>query len=120
MASPCRLVICSMDALAAEVAAEAVVDDVQRIERRYSRYLPESDLARLNDVARQGGVTTVDDEIAALLEFAFVDYEKSEGLFDITSGVLRRTRNFDAAKPPSREVVGDEHVSPLIRVAPGA
>lgn len=120
MASPCRLVICLVDALAAEVAAEAVVDEAQRKERLYSRYLPESDLSRLNDLARQGGVTTVDDEMAALLEFAFADYEKSEGVFDITSGVLRRTWNFDAAKLPSQEVVGDEHVSALIRVAPGA
>lgn len=107
MASPCRLMICSANALAAEVAARATVDEVRRIESRYSRYLPESELSRLNDVAREGGVTIVDDEMAALLDFAFSAYEKSEGVFDITSGVLRRAWNYDAAKLPSRKIISE-------------
>jgi thiamine biosynthesis lipoprotein len=47
----------------------------------------------------------VDDETAALLDFAFAAYEKSDGLFDISSGLLRRAWNFDAGVMPSRTVL---------------
>ncbi len=45
--------------------------------------------------ASAGGAVKVDAETAGLIDFAFQCYELSDGLFDITSGVLRRVWCFD-------------------------
>ncbi len=101
MASPCFLHFEAENDLVAEVAASDAMDEVRRIEQRYSRYRPESELSRINAVAKDGGETEVDAETAALLDFAFAAYEKSGGLFDITSGLLRKAWNFDVAALPA-------------------
>jgi thiamine biosynthesis lipoprotein len=41
-------------------------------------------------VARKGGSITVDAETAGLLDYVATCWEQSDGLFDVTSGVLRR------------------------------
>ena len=52
-----------------------------------------------------------------LLAYADVCHQQSDGLFDITSGILRRVWNFKAERPPSREsialllpLIGWQHV----------
>ena len=42
-----------------------------------------------------GRAVTVDEETANLLDFAATLHDLSDGLFDITSGVLRRAWTFD-------------------------
>jgi thiamine biosynthesis lipoprotein len=51
-------------------------------------------LSEINGVADAGGAITVDDETAALLDYAQSCFVESDGLFDITSGLLRRAWNF--------------------------
>ena len=83
----------------AGTAAQAVIDEVKRIETKYSRYLPDSVVSRINASAGVMPVA-IDPETDQLLNYAHTCFAQSEGLFDITSGVLRRAWNFRAAKPP--------------------
>ena len=82
-------------------AAGAAIAEVRRIEQKYSRYLNDSILSRINRCSGHGPVD-IDAETSALLDFANACYLESGGLFDITSGVLRRAWNFKRAHPPAR------------------
>ncbi|HSW84760.1 MAG TPA: FAD:protein FMN transferase [Usitatibacter sp.] len=89
------------DPAAAERAANAAIAEVKRIEAKYSRYLEDSVVSRIN--ARAGGAPVkADDETLALLAFADACYRQSDGLFDATSGVLRRAWNFKEPRVPSQ------------------
>lgn len=79
--------------------------EVERIEEKYSRYKQSSTLSTINRAAGDGEVVVVDEETAALIDYAFGCYTKSDGLFDITSGVLRRAWNFATGKLPADEAV---------------
>jgi thiamine biosynthesis lipoprotein len=89
---------------AARVAA-AVQADVERLEAQYSRYRDASLLARINRVAASGGRIEVDAETAHLLDYAATCYAESNGLFDITSGVLRRAWDFKSPRLPDPHVL---------------
>ena len=52
MASPCSLHFETENDLVAQVAASDAMDEVRRIEERYSRYRPESELSRINAAAQ--------------------------------------------------------------------
>ena len=102
------------DALAKE-AASAVVAEVQRIERKYSRYLADSVVTQINNAKHEQGRcvwSNIDRETAQLLDFANSCFAQSGGLFDITSGVLRRVWDFKAAVLPTEASLAS--VLPLI------
>ncbi len=88
MGCPCELRFHSEPGLAQE-AAETCQREAMRFEAKYSRYRSESVTSEIN---RSAGVRPVqlDDETRAILAYADVCYQQSEGLFDITSGVLRQ------------------------------
>lgn len=105
MGSPCDLQVYAADAAhAARVCATAVAD-VTRLEARYSRYRDDSLLSEINRVAAAGGSIGVDDETAALLDYAVACHRQSDGLFDITSGLLRRAWNFRSGTLPAAGAV---------------
>ena len=79
-------------------AAAAAIADVRRIEAKYSRYRDDSVTARIN-AAAGGPPVAVDTETAALLRYADQCHALSGGLFDITSGVLRRVWDFRRDPP---------------------
>lgn len=81
------------------IAARAI-DDVMRIERKYSRYRDDSVTAAINRAAGETPVA-IDAETAALLSYAQACYQQSGGRFDLTSGVLRTVWNFNR-DPPAR------------------
>jgi thiamine biosynthesis lipoprotein len=92
---------------AAECASCAIAE-VARIEAKYSRYRPDSVVSRIN--ANAGGKpVTVDDETLQLLAYAGACHEQSGGLFDATSGVLRRAWRFDSGRVPA-----EEELAPLL------
>jgi thiamine biosynthesis lipoprotein len=93
-------------------ALDAAAAEVVRIEQAYSRYRPDSIVSRINAAAGSANAIPVDDETAALLQFADRLHRESDGLFDITSGVLRRVWDFKAARPPTRAAVSA--VLPLV------
>lgn len=106
MASPCELQLYAASAAEAEHAADAAIAEVQRIEHKYSRYRDDSVLSQLNGAAGSGPVD-VDPETAALLDYADTAWRESNGLFDISSGVLREAWDFKSGRLPSTAAVSD-------------
>jgi thiamine biosynthesis lipoprotein len=98
MASHCEVVLVMEDARRGEALALEAMDEVKRIETKFSRYLADSIVSRIN-AAAGGDPVDCDDETWSLLGYADSLYQTSGGLFDITSGVLRRAWNFKAAQP---------------------
>jgi thiamine biosynthesis lipoprotein len=96
----------------AKVLADQAIAEARRIEHKYSRYRVDSVVSRINAAAGTGEFIEVDDETAQLLGFADQLWRLSDGLFDITSGVLRRVWDFKGAKVPSQEAL--DGVLPLI------
>jgi FAD:protein FMN transferase len=101
MSSVCEIRLDGTDSAAMTVAAQNAITEVRRIEKKYSRYLPDSIISRINKGAGSAAVFQVDDETASLLNFAASLHTLSDGLFDITSGVLRRVWDFRAGSKPS-------------------
>ena len=101
MGCPCELQLYAPDAMTGAAAGQAAVDDILRIEQRYSRYRDDSLTSAINRVAAQAGAMEVDDETAALLDYAAACHRESAGLFDITSGVLRRAWRYASDTLPT-------------------
>ena len=78
--------------------AEAAIADALRIEAKYSRYLDDSITTRINRGAG-GRNVEIDPETSALLRYADTCHRLSGGVFDITSGVLRRVWDFRRTTP---------------------
>ena len=104
MASPCSIQMDGQDEPAMRQAAAQAISEVQRIEHKYSRYREDSIVSRINQSAA-GAAVEVDAETAGLLEFANSLWRMSDGLFDITSGVLRQAWDFRAARLPEPAVL---------------
>jgi FAD:protein FMN transferase len=105
LGSDCGLQIWADDEAAADHAARAAIGEIARIEARYSRYRADSEVARINAVALRGGTLEVDPETAGLISYAFACWRRSDGLFDITSGLLRRAWNFSSRRLPDAAAV---------------
>jgi thiamine biosynthesis lipoprotein len=100
MASPCEVMLWGdRDATAALAAAAA---EVRRIEGKYSRFRDDSVVSAINRAAGANAVD-VDAETAALIGFAAALHADSGGLFDLTSGVLRRAWRFKEPRLPAEE-----------------
>jgi FAD:protein FMN transferase len=89
MGSRCEVRLYAHDEARASACAQASIADVRRLDAKYSRYRSDSVTAEINRVAKVGGAIDVDLETATLLDYAETCFEQSDGLFDITSGVLR-------------------------------
>jgi FAD:protein FMN transferase len=100
MACQCELQIDGLDRPAREAAARSAALEVRRIEAMYSRYREDSVVSRINAAAGHLHFVNIDDETHGLLDFAQQLFEQSHGLFDITSGVLRRAWDFRSGRLP--------------------
>ncbi|MGD9603252.1 MAG: FAD:protein FMN transferase [Gammaproteobacteria bacterium] len=103
MGCPCELHLHAPDHATARRVTALVRADIERLEAKYSRYRADSLLSRINAVAARGGEVDVDAETAGLLDYAQTCHAQSDGLFDITSGVLRAAWRFDHAEIPRAE-----------------
>jgi thiamine biosynthesis lipoprotein len=104
MASPCDVLMEVEDELLAQDILDAVAAEAWRIEDKFSRYKKDNIIYRINNA--HGEAVAVDEETQRLLDFANELYEISEGLFDVTSGVLRKIWKFDGSDnvPSSKEI----------------
>lgn len=102
MGAVCALHLYAENRAAAGQAARAAIIEARRIEGRYSRYRSDSLLAEINRVAQQAGSITLDEEAAGLMDYAYACYAGSGGLFDVSSGILRRAWNFTTPNPPKQ------------------
>lgn len=94
-----------IDGLAREQAQRAItamLAEIDRIEKKYSRYRPDSLISQLNAAAGNNAIK-VDAETTHLLSIAEALHEQSEGRFDATSGVLRNVWDFKRGIKPSQE-----------------
>lgn len=95
-----EIVVAAADDAGANDAMSAAAQEVLRIEHKYSRYRDDSVISRINAAAGTGRPVPSDPETDKLLEFADALYRQSGGLFDITSGILRRAWNFSVPALP--------------------
>ncbi len=95
MASPCELLSEEPERGRALQLLELAAREAWRIEAKFSRYRDNSIISRIN--ALNGTTLAVDDETARLLDYAERCYALSDGLFDVTSGVLRKVWHFDGS-----------------------
>lgn len=111
MASPCEVRVDNPDPALADRLSRIAEAEAKRIEAKFSRYRDDSVVGRIN---RSGGKpVVVDDETAALLDYAASCHALSEGRFDVTSGVLRRIWRFDGSdNVPTKNQVAE--LLPLI------
>lgn len=105
MGSPCEIQIYARDQSSARRLADLAIADVERLEARYSRYRGDSLLSGINRVAAAGGSMGVDEETASLLNYADTCYRQSDGLFDVTSGLLRQVWNFKSGRLPDEKQI---------------
>ncbi len=105
MGSPCELHLYGESRGEIDGVADAAKALVLRIEHKYSRYRDDSVVAAINRSAGDPAGIEVDEETASLLDYAHTAYEQSGGLFDVTSGSLRRVWNFKSGRVPSRAEV---------------
>jgi thiamine biosynthesis lipoprotein len=110
MASPCKFILQGEAHLIQQACLKAEAE-VQRIEQKFSRYRESSLLQAIN---KNAGIksTNIDAETAGLLNYAQLCYEQSEGLFDITSGILRQVWNFKTNTLPNAKNL--QQLLPLI------
>jgi thiamine biosynthesis lipoprotein len=101
MGCPCEILLALPAASGVAGGEEAArwlrpgVEEAWRIERKFSRYRDDSAVAAIN--ASEGRAVAVDEETGRLLDYAAHCFELSGGLFDVTSGVLRRAWTFDGS-----------------------
>ncbi len=100
MGSRCEIRLYASSGESAAACAQAAIHDVLRLETKYSRYRDDSVTAAINRIAAAGGAIDVDAETATLLDYAATCHDQSDGLFDITSGVLREVWNADRRELP--------------------
>ncbi len=95
MASPCEVLMDEPVEHTVRQVLDAVATEAWRIEKKFSRYRDDNIVHRINH--SQGQPVEIDDETARMLRFADELHDMSEGLFDITSGVLRKLWRFDGS-----------------------
>jgi thiamine biosynthesis lipoprotein len=111
MSSPCEVLVRDLPGRQARAVTSVVVEEALRIEQKFSRYRDDNIVARIN--AGNGEWVEVDEETERLLDYADTCWQLSDGLFDITSGVLRRAWKFDGSdRVPTDEAVAK--VLPLV------
>lgn len=87
----------------AKIADEAI-NLVLNYESKYSRFNENSFLSNVNNAAGKDRIR-IDNETASLLNYANACYIQSGGLFDITSGILRKIWDFKKKEVPSQESI---------------
>jgi thiamine biosynthesis lipoprotein len=129
MASHCEVVLAGVSAEEARRLSALAEAEVLRIEHKYSRYRPASLLSVINrsceweraspaiervQTASSLVSTAIpcDAETLDLLDKAELLFQHSDGLFDITSGVLRRAWNFQLKQVPEPQAL--QALLPLI------
>ena len=128
MGSPCEVQVDSPDLAVIGKLGTIAREEAMRIERKFSRYRDDSTITKIN--RSEGKPVRLDGETAALIDYAQSCYTMSGGLFDITSGILRKAWTFDGSDHvPDRgqikrllPLIGWNKVhwaNPILRLPPG-
>jgi thiamine biosynthesis lipoprotein len=104
MGSPCALTLYCESEKQFEHVNQICINEMARLEAKYSRYLPDSLVTQINQQAGKNALQ-LDEECWMLMQYADTAYKQSSGLFDITSGVLRKAWDFKKAVIPEQETI---------------
>jgi len=105
MGGPCCFRLDCDDESTARLAIDAAEAEVRRLETKYSRYLGDSLTSKINRSAGEESPVAIDEETAGLLNYAQTLWQESDGLFDLTSGVLRKAWDFKSSRLPQQEEI---------------
>lgn len=113
LGGPGEIQLAAPDEATAQAWLKAALDEIDRIELKYSRYRDGSLISQINAAA---GLSFIDcdAETMGLLDVAQALFEQSGGRFDLTSGVWRRAWNFSdprAALPSAAQLAS---LAPLV------
>jgi thiamine biosynthesis lipoprotein len=104
MACPCEILIRTDSITDAEELGQLAHTEALRIEHKFSRYRDDNIVYAINKSG--GNPVKLDEETLKLLEYAGHCHSLSEGLFDITSGILRRAWTFKGEKlKPNQKLI---------------
>lgn len=93
MGGLCEVLVETKDKDLSNIIFNEVYKEAKRLESKFSRYRTDNIVYKINNA--HGKPVKIDKETFRLLQFSNSLYKASDGLFDITSGVLRRAWNFD-------------------------
>ena len=110
MASTCQVLIDQCSQNAAQEIVDVCYAETKRIERKFSRYLDNNIVYRINHSQNQK--IPIDKETYNLLQFADTCFHLSEGMFDITAGVLNQIWKFDE----SSQIPNEQKISDLLKL----
>jgi thiamine biosynthesis lipoprotein len=105
MGSPCSLHFYCSDEIEFERVVELCRNQLEHLEAKYSRYRQDSMVSLINEAAGSARCFSLDDEFWRLLQYANVAYQISDGLFDVTSGILRQVWDFKASVIPEQRLI---------------
>jgi FAD:protein FMN transferase len=99
-----------------DLARSAVVDVVERVDRTYSRFRPDSEMTRLN--GRPGETVTVSPLLAEALDVALRAARASDGRVDPTVGRAMRAVGYDADFSRIADPIAGQLGSLTLRIEP--
>lgn len=110
MGSPCEILLSGQKTSSMEQAYLVAKEEIARLETKYTRFQTTSLTSKINNAAGKHQVD-IDTETSKLLNYADTVYTQSDGLFDITSGVLRKAWGFKSGRVPT-----DSELAPLLEL----
>lgn len=105
MGSHCEVQLFDESRINAKRLAQKLNAEVDRLERKYSRFQADSLVSLINAQAGDKHGIKIDQETKLLFDHALTCYEESEGLFDITSGQLSRIWDFKSGQVPDQKLI---------------
>lgn len=104
MASECQILLEGVNQAQAESLLSIAAIETWRIEHKFSRYKTNNIMGQINNAYEAPAL--VDKETQALLNYADQCFQLSEGMFDVTAGILRKIWKFDGSdRLPSVEKI---------------
>ena len=105
MGGPARLLVEHRDSKVEKIALRRILDELLRIERKFSFYINSSLVSSINNSAGTKKMIEIDDEFASLLHFADTLYKESDGAFDPTAGILKDVWKLDKLSLPDNDEI---------------
>ncbi|MBL4580941.1 MAG: FAD:protein FMN transferase [Gammaproteobacteria bacterium] len=105
MGSFCEIQLFDTSRIRAKNVVTQLIDEVARLEKKYSRFRKDSFLSKINASAGNKLGLAIDDETQSLITHALNCFEQSDGLFDITAGALNEIWDFKKALVPSQSQI---------------
>lgn len=105
MGSPCQIRLYAHSDEFGKSVISKMIHKLYQLNDKYTRYHSDSLTSKINASAGSDKAIKVDAETEAILNYAQVCYQQSDGLFDITSGVLRKAWNFSNNQLPEQKKI---------------